>query len=113
MLLVLSVYVIYWRETRQYQRNVHLIIQLKPSNPGKRFIEMQLVYLNDIFEDNQNIVCDLFETNSVNVMKNRLLVAKEHQEISMYINLQQTHCQPWKSSLGTTTLKSSVSHTGL
>ena len=78
MLLVLSVYVIYWRETRQYQRNVHLIIQLKPSNPGKRFIEMQLVYLNDIFEDNQNIVRDRFERNSVNLMKNRLLVAKEH-----------------------------------
>ena len=76
MLLVLSVYIIYWRETRQYQRNVHLIIQLKPSNPGKRFIEMQLVHLNDIFEDNQNIVCDRFERNSVNLMKNRLLVAK-------------------------------------
>ena len=38
---------------------------------------MQLVYLIDIFED--NIVRDRFETDSVNVMKNRPLVAKKHK----------------------------------
>ena len=38
---------------------------------------MQLIYLIDIFEDNYNIVCDRFETDSLNVMKNRPLVAKE------------------------------------
>ena len=40
---------------------------------------MQLVYLIDIFENNYNIVRDRFETDSVNMMKNRLLVAKKHQ----------------------------------
>ena len=38
---------------------------------------MQLIYLIDIFKDNSNIVCDRFETDSLNVMKNRPLVAKE------------------------------------
>ena len=47
---------------------------------------MQLdYYLVDIFEDNHNILRDCFETDSVNVMKNRLLVAKRHMEISMYL----------------------------
>ena len=46
---------------------------------------MQLVYLIDIFEGNYNIVCDCFETDSVNVMKNKLLVAKKHEgNFSMY-----------------------------
>ena len=48
---------------------------------------MQLLHLNDIFEDNHNIVRDCFEIDPVNVMKNRPLVAKKHQEILMYINL--------------------------
>ena len=39
---------------------------------GKGFIEMQLVYLTDFFEDNYNVVRDRFETDPVNVMKNRL-----------------------------------------
>ena len=43
---------------------------------GKCFIEMQLVYLIVILESIYNIVHDLFETGSVNVMKNRPLVAK-------------------------------------
>ena len=55
------------------------------------FIEMQLVYLIDIFEDNHNIIRDRLETVSVNVMKNRLLVAKKHKEIPIYINLAQPH----------------------
>ena len=73
---------------------------------------MQIIYLIDIFEDNYNIVHDRFETDSVNVMKNRPLVAKK-KEISIYISLAQFIKQTWKLSLGTTTLKSFVSHTGL
>ena len=45
---------------------------------------MQLIYRIDIFEDNYNIVRDRFETDSVNVMKNRSLVA-EKQRKSQYI----------------------------
>ena len=41
---------------------------------------MQFIYLTDIFEDNYNIVRDRFETDSVNVMKNRPLVAKKQRE---------------------------------
>ena len=41
---------------------------------------MQLIYLADIFEDNYNIVRDRFETDSVNVMKNKLLFAKKQIE---------------------------------
>ena len=73
---------------------------------------MQIIYLIDIFEDNYNIVHDRFETDSVNVMKNWPLVAKK-KEISIYISLAQFIKQTWKLSLGTTTLKSFVSHTGL
>ena len=43
---------------------------------GICFIEMQLVYLIVILESIYNIVRDRFETGSVNVMKNRPLVAK-------------------------------------
>ena len=46
---------------------------------GKGFMEMQLICLIDIFEDNYNIVRDRFETDSVNVIKNRLLVAKKQR----------------------------------
>ena len=42
-------------------------------------MEMQLICLIDIFEDNYNIVRDRFETDSVNVIKNRLLVAKKQR----------------------------------
>ena len=41
---------------------------------------MQLIYLIDIFQDDCNIVRDYFETDSVNVMKNRSLVAKKQRE---------------------------------
>ena len=41
---------------------------------------MQFIYLTDIFEDNYNIVRDRFETDSVNVMKNRPLVAKKQRK---------------------------------
>ena len=41
---------------------------------------MQLIYLIDIFQDDYNIVRDYFETDSVNVMKNRSLVAKKQRE---------------------------------
>ena len=73
---------------------------------------MQLIYLNDIFEDNYNIVRDHFETESPNVMKYMSLVAKKERKFQ-YISLAQSVRQPWELSLGTTTLKSFVSHTGL
>ena len=41
---------------------------------------MQLIYLIDIFEDSYNIVHDRFETDSINVMKNRPLVAKKQRK---------------------------------
>ena len=52
---------------------------------------MPLVYLIGILEDNHNNVSDRFETDSVNVIKNRLLGAKKQKEVSMYINLAQSH----------------------
>ena len=63
MQLVLFVYLIYWRKARKYQRNLHLIIRLRLDlttakrnllifRHGTSFIEMQLVYLIDIFENN-------------------------------------------------------------
>ena len=45
----------------------------------KIFLLKSSIYLIDIFEDNQNIVRDRFKTDSVNVIKNRLLLAKETQ----------------------------------
>ena len=41
---------------------------------------MQLIYLADIFEDNYNIVRDRFETNSVNMLEIRPLVAKKQRK---------------------------------
>ena len=41
---------------------------------------MQLIYLIDIFQDNHNIVRGRFERDSVNLMKNRLLVAKKQRQ---------------------------------
>ena len=41
---------------------------------------MQLIYLIEIFEGNYNIVPDCFETDYVNVTKNRPLVAKKHRK---------------------------------
>ena len=40
---------------------------------------MELVYLTGIFEDSHNIVRDCFKTGSVNLIKNRSLVAKKHK----------------------------------
>ena len=42
MELVLLIHLIYWRKARNYQRDPH----------GKGFIEIQLIYLVDIFQDN-------------------------------------------------------------
>ena len=53
---------------------------------------MQLIYPIDIFED--NIVRDRFERDSVNVMKNRLLLAKKQrksQYILAWLNLSENH----------------------
>ena len=41
---------------------------------------MQLIYLIDIFQDDYNILRDRFETDSVNVLKNGLLVAKKQRK---------------------------------
>ena len=68
----------------------------------------QLIYLADIFEDNYNIVRDLFEAESVvNVMKYMSLVAKKQRKFQ-YISFAQSIRQPRELSLGTTTLKSFV-----
>ena len=55
---------------------------------------MQLIYPVDIFEDNYNIARDRFETDSVNVMKNRPLVAKKQrksQYILAWLSLSENH----------------------
>ena len=55
---------------------------------------MQLLCLIDIFEDNFNIACDHFETDSVNVMENRPLVAKKQtkfQYILAWFSLSENH----------------------
>ena len=70
---------------------------------------MQLIYLIDIFDDNYNIVRDCFETDSINEMKNRPLVAKKQwkfQYILAWLSLS-------KNCLGTATLKTFIRHTGL
>ena len=57
-------------------------------------MKMQLIYLVYIFEDNYNIVRDRFETDSVNVMKNRPLVAKKQrkfQYILVWLSLSENH----------------------
>ena len=55
---------------------------------------MQLIYLIDIFQDNYNIVPDHFETDSVNVVKNRSLVGetqRKFQYISAWLSLSENH----------------------
>ena len=55
---------------------------------------MQLICFIDIFQDNYNIVRDPFEIDSVNVMKNRLLVAKKQrkfQYILAWLSLSENH----------------------
>ena len=54
---------------------------------------MQLIYFADNFEDNYNIVCDRFDTESVNVMKYMSLVAKKQRKFQ-YISLAQSIRQP-------------------
>ena len=45
---------------------------------------MQIIYLIGIFQDYFNIVCDRFETDSVNVMKNRPLIAEKQRKFKLY-----------------------------
>ena len=55
---------------------------------------MQLIYLTDIFEDKYKIVYDRFKNDSVNVMKNRPLVAKQQrkfQYILAWLSLSYNH----------------------
>ena len=50
---------------------------------------LMLIYFIDIFEDNQNIARDRFETDSVNVMKNRPLVAKKQRKFQYLASVYQ------------------------
>ena len=88
MQLVLFVYLIQWRNARNYQRDLHLIIQLNLDNYWWKklvyFIEMQLIYLIDIFEDNYNIVRDSFEIDSTNVMKIGCLLQRNKGNFSIH-----------------------------
>ena len=54
---------------------------------------MQLIYSADIFEDNNNIVCDRFETELVNVMKYMSLVAKKQRKFNIlaWLSLSDNH----------------------
>ena len=52
---------------------------------------MQLIYLNDILEGNYHILCDRFETDSVNVIA---ACCKEAKEISIYISFAQSIRKP-------------------
>ena len=55
---------------------------------------MQLIYLTDIFQDDYNILHDSFETDSVNVMKNRQLVSKKQRKfpyILVWLSLSENH----------------------
>ena len=55
---------------------------------------MELIYLIDIFEDNYNNLRDRFETDSINMMKNRPLVAKKQrkfQYILAWLVLSENH----------------------
>ena len=71
---------------------------------------MQLISLADIFEDNSTWS---FRNRFSKRDEKDVACFKETKEISIYISLAQSIRQPWKLSLGTTTLKSFVSHTGL
>ena len=55
---------------------------------------MQLIYLIDIFEDNCNIVCDRFETDSVYLMKNRPIITnkqRKFQYMLAFLSLSENH----------------------
>ena len=61
---------------------------------GRGIIEMQLIYFAAIFQDDYNIVCDRLKTDSLNVIKNRPLVAKKQrkfQYILAWISLLENH----------------------
>ena len=61
---------------------------------GRGIIEMQLIYFAAIFQNDYNIVCDRFKTDSLNVIKNRPLVAKKQrkfQYILAWISLSENH----------------------
>ena len=73
----------------------------------------QFTFIIDIFEDNHNIDRDHFQTNSVNVMKNRLVVVKNTRKFQ-FISTWLSHInKPQKSPLGTNNAQNALSHTGL
>ena len=92
MQLVLFVYYIWCRKMRKYERDVNLIIPLKLDicwlniyfSTWERFYWNPVKFTLDIFQYNYNIVHDSFETDSVNVMKNRPLVAKKQGNFKIY-----------------------------
>ena len=58
---------------------------------GKVLLKCDQFTLLTFIKDNHKIVSDCFVIDSVNVMKNRSLVAKIHKRTSVYINLAQSH----------------------
>ena len=61
---------------------------------GRGITEMQLIYFIAIFQDDYNIACDLFGTDSLNVMKNRPLVAKKQRKFQYtlaWLSLSENH----------------------
>ena len=74
---------------------------------------MQLTCIIYISEDNYKIERDRFETDSVNVIKDRPLIVKKHRKFKYILTWFSLSEKPWTLSLGTTTLKMFVSHTGL
>ena len=59
---------------------------------------ISFTFLIDIFEDNHYIECDCFKRNSINVMKNRLLVAKNTRKFQ-FISTWLSHIsKPWELS---------------
>ena len=75
---------------------------------------MQLVYLIGIFEDNHNNVRHHFETDSVNLINNRLLGTKKKRRKFQCISTWFSHIsKSWELFLGTTAVKAFVIHADL
>ena len=91
---MLTEFLLWFHENEIFKRGRVCAKLLKLKLELDYFIEMQLIYLIDIFEDNYNIARDCFETDSVNVMKNRPLVPKKQrkfQYILACLSLSENH----------------------
>ena len=51
---------------------------------GRDITEMQLIYFIAIFQDDYNIACDRFETDSLNVMKIGCLLQRNKGNLNIY-----------------------------